>query len=97
MTKVKINRELLLRIAENARLNLTEKEVKKFLPELQEILNAFSKIDKAEVDSIEASFQPIKLTNVTRCDRREKCLTQEQALSNTEHKEKGYFKGPRVV
>lgn len=97
MPKQKIDAEMLARVAKNARLSLTESESRKFLKEMQEILNAFSKIDEVNVEKTKPSFQPIELKNIWREDIAKKCLTQEEALSNTRHKEKGYFKGPRVV
>jgi len=42
MAKLRVDKKLLLRVAENARLNLTEAEIKEFTPQLQEILKAFS-------------------------------------------------------
>lgn len=92
-----IDKELIERVAQNARLNLTEKEVEKFLPELKEVLEYFSKIDELKVDKEEPSFQPLEMKNVLREDKVTKCLTQEEALSNTKHKKDGYFKGPRVL
>lgn len=97
MPKVKVNKELLLRVGANARLNLSSEEIKEFMPQLQEILNAFSKLDSLKVDKLRPSFQPLQLKNIAREDKIEKCLTQQQALLNTEHKKDGYFKGPRVV
>lgn len=94
---VEVDKKLLLRVAANARLNLTEAEIEKFLPQLQEILEAFSKLDEIDVGEEQPSFQPIKLTNVMREDKKEKCLTQEEALSNTKNKKEGYFLGPRVT
>ena len=97
MPKPKVDRQLLLRVAGNARLNLSEAEVKKFLQQLQEVVEAFSKLDELDVEEEQPSFQPIKLSNVMRADAVEKCLTQKEALQNTKHKKQGYFLGPKVV
>jgi len=97
MPKVKIDRELLISVARNARINLTDSEIKKFLPQLQEILDAFSKLEDVQLKAENPSFQPIPLKNVMREDTPKKCLSQEEALANATHKEAGYFKGPRVV
>ncbi len=97
MPKVKVDRELLLRVAANARLNLTEAEIKKFLPQMQDILAAFSKLDELDVSKQEPSFQPLPIKNVFREDKVGKCLSQEEALFNTTHKKDGYFKGPKVL
>ena len=94
---MKLDKELIEKVASVARLNLTDAEIKKLLPELKDILNAFSKIDKVNTDKTKPSFQPVELKNALRKDKKGKCLTQEEALSNTEHKKDGYFKGPRAV
>ncbi|MBN2067536.1 MAG: Asp-tRNA(Asn)/Glu-tRNA(Gln) amidotransferase subunit GatC [Candidatus Diapherotrites archaeon] len=97
MPKQKVDKALLLRVAANARLNLTEQEIEEFLPQLQEMLEAFSKLDKLDVEKEQPSFQPIKLVNVMREDKVEKCLSQDQSLKNTKNKKQGYFMGPRVM
>ena len=97
MPKVDVNRELLLKVATNARLSLSEAEIKKFLPQLRAVLDTFSKLDEIDVNGVEPSFQPIRLRNVFREDRAEKCLSQEDALSNTKHRKDGYFRGPKVL
>jgi aspartyl-tRNA(Asn)/glutamyl-tRNA(Gln) amidotransferase subunit C len=92
-----VDRELLLRVAANARISLSEAEIEKFLPQLQEILKAFGKLDEIDVSNEKPSFQPIPLENVARIDLVEKSLSQEEALKNTKHKKGGYFMGPKVT
>ncbi len=97
MPQVIVDKKLLERVAKNCRLNLSDVEVKEFLPQLQEILKAFSKLDELDVSHSEPAFQPIPLQNVLRKDAVEKCLSVEEALSNTKHKKDSYFKGPKAV
>jgi aspartyl-tRNA(Asn)/glutamyl-tRNA(Gln) amidotransferase subunit C len=97
MPEVKIDEKLLLKVAKNARLNLSEAEVKEFLPQLKEIIKSFNKLDSLNVFSEKPSFQPRPLKNVFREDKKEKCLSQKEALSNTKHKKDGYFLGPKSV
>jgi len=97
MPKPGIDRELLQRVAANARLNLTEAEIEKFLPQLGEILRAFEKLDRLDVSGEKPSFQPIQLSNVMRKDIVEKSLSREDALRNTKHKKEGYFLGPKAL
>lgn len=94
---MKLDKELLKRVANNARLNLKESEIKEFLPQLKEILEAFSKLDKIRTDKVEPSFHPLEIKDVFREDIPGKSLSQEEALSLTKHKKNGYFKGPRAV
>ena len=97
MPKARVDKELLLKVAANARLNLTDAEIKKFLPQLSAVLDSFSKLDQLDVSGEAPSFQPITIKNVFRGDKAAECLSQEEALSNTKHKKDGYFKGPKVV
>ena len=92
-----IDRRLLEKVAEVARLKLTEQEIQRFLPQLKESLNAFSEIASINTDNVKPSFHPIPLHNAMREDVPGECLSQEEALSLTQHKKDGYFKGPRAV
>jgi len=94
---MKIDKALIQHIAELARLKLTEKEIKRFLPQLKEIFNAFSKLDEVNTDNTKPLFQPVELKNMMREDKVKACLSQEEALSNSKEKKDGYFKGPMAV
>jgi aspartyl-tRNA(Asn)/glutamyl-tRNA(Gln) amidotransferase subunit C len=94
---MKIDKELIENVAKIARLELSEKEKEIFVKDFKEILGAFSDINSCDTKGIEFSFQPVELKNMTREDKVEKSLSQEEALSNTELKKDGYFKGPRAV
>lgn len=94
---MKVDKELIKKVASVARLDLTEEEVEKFIPQLKDILSSFSKIDEADTEKTNPSFQPVELKNALREDKKGKCLSQEEALSNTEHKKDGYFKGPKAI
>jgi len=92
-----VTRETVEHVARVARLELTEKEISSMEKDLNNILSAFKDLDKAPVGKEEPSFHPILITDVTREDVPEKCFTPEEALGNTRHKERGFFKGPKAV
>ena len=94
---MEVDKKLLEHVAELARLKLNEEEIKKFLPQLKEILEFFSQLKDIDTDNVKPSFQPVELKNAMREDKEEQCLSQDDALSLTEHKKDGYFKGPRAV
>ena len=96
MPKEKISKEVIEHVARIARLSLTPEEKKKFQKDLNDILSAFKDLDRAS-PKCKASFQPLEIKDVFRSDEIEQCLTQEKALANTKHKEKGFFKGPKAV
>ena len=92
-----VDRKTLEHVAEVSRLKLTEDEIQKFLPQLQEALSHFSQLKEINTENVHPSFQPVELKNSLHEDKEQKCLSQDEALSLTKHKKDGYFKGPRVV
>jgi aspartyl-tRNA(Asn)/glutamyl-tRNA(Gln) amidotransferase subunit C len=99
MVEIKIDKELVKKVAINARLILTESELEKFTPELaQVILESFNKLDSINAEE-EPSFQPIEQKNKLRVDEVKESLTQEEALQNVKSdlRENGYIKGPKVM
>ena len=84
------------KVAQIARLHISEAEVKKFTPQLKEILAFFEQLKHAPADE-EPSFLPIPIRNVTRDDNPKHSLSQDDALKNAPHKQDGYIKGPKAV
>ena len=91
----KIDKDLLKRVAENARLKLDEEEIDNFTTQLKDILGTFKSLDKVNTDKVEPSFHPQEISDVYREDKAEKF--DWDPLANTKHKEKKYFKGPKIV
>jgi aspartyl-tRNA(Asn)/glutamyl-tRNA(Gln) amidotransferase subunit C len=99
MVKVEVNKELVKKVAKNARLDLSEAELKKFTPQLKEvILDSFNLLDEIDAEE-EPSFQPIKKQNALRKDEAEPSLTQDEALENVNImlRDRGYIKGPKSL
>ncbi|MBI4150203.1 Asp-tRNA(Asn)/Glu-tRNA(Gln) amidotransferase subunit GatC [Candidatus Woesearchaeota archaeon] len=92
-----VDKDFIRRVATNARLELSEKEIEKFVSQFKEILDAFSKLDELNTKDVEIQIQPVELKNALREDTICPSLSQEDALSNTQHKKDGYFKGPRAL
>ena len=90
-----LNIELVEEIAKTSRLELTDAEKKELLKEMSEILDHFKVIE--EFGDGKMSIQPVELKNHLREDKIGKCLTQDQALSQTELKKDGYFLGPKSI
>ena len=79
-----------------ARIKLTEEEKEKFTKQLNSILDYFETLDEVEAD-VQPTHHVLGLTNVFREDVAKKSISQEDALANAPKKERGYFKGPRIV
>jgi|TARA_B100002003_G_scaffold230305_1_gene240380 aspartyl-tRNA(Asn)/glutamyl-tRNA(Gln) amidotransferase subunit C len=92
-----VDEDLLRNVAKLARLKLTKEETITFLPQLNEVLDVFSKLEEVNTDNTKSSFQPVPLKNALREDKPTVCNTQEEVLKLTDHKKDGYFKGPKAV
>jgi len=91
----KIDKELVKKVADNARLKLIEPEIEKFTKQLEDILQTFKEIDKVNTDNVKPSFHPQEIKNVFREDKAKEW--KWDPLANTRNKEKKYFKGPKIV
>lgn len=94
---MEITKELIERVADNARLKLTDAEINSFAKELNDILDYFSKLNELKTDGVEPSFHPIELKNVMRDDDAKKSLSHKEVFLNTNHKKDNYFKGPKII
>lgn len=92
-----ITPELVKKVAQNARLNLKEDEIKKFAAEMNDILANFQKLSHADTDGVTPSFHPIPVKNIARPDEPGACANREDALALAHHKTDQHFKGPKVL
>ena len=63
-----IDRELIIKVAKNSRLNLSEHEVSQFTDDFKDILNAFSTLNELETTDVKPSFHPVEIKNRLRDD-----------------------------
>ena len=92
-----MDKETVKHVANLARLKLSEEEIEKFAIELSVVEDSFSEIKKIDTEKVNPTFQPVEIKNVLREDKEKESLSEEEVFDNTEHKEDGYFKGPRIV
>jgi aspartyl-tRNA(Asn)/glutamyl-tRNA(Gln) amidotransferase subunit C len=87
-----------LHVAKLAKLNLSESEIEKFLPQLSNIVNHISELSKVDTSGVEPTSQTTGLTDVFKGDEvKESGITQDKALSGTEQTYNGYFKVPAIL
>ncbi|OKY78599.1 MAG: Asp-tRNAAsn/Glu-tRNAGln amidotransferase C subunit, GatC [Candidatus Methanohalarchaeum thermophilum] len=91
-----ITEEDVKHIANLAKIDLDEVEIKKFKKQFNDILDYFNKIDEAETEGVEPTYHGLNLKNVTREDEVKDELSQKEALENANESEDGFFKSPRV-
>jgi aspartyl-tRNA(Asn)/glutamyl-tRNA(Gln) amidotransferase subunit C len=94
---MEINESLVLHVAKTARIDLTDSEVREFLPQLKEIINSFSELSAINTDGVFPSFHVPQIKTEPREDVPYASLSNQDALKNTKHKKDGYFTGPRIL
>jgi len=81
-------------VAENARINLEQEEVKGLAEDFNEILHMFETLDEIDTEDVDPSFHPVNVEDQSRLDEKEETLEREEAFQNTRNEEDGFFKGP---
>ena len=89
-----VSEEEVQKVAENARINLSDEEASQFSEEFEKILGMFETLDEVDTEDVEPSFHPVEVKSKTRGDKKEETLNREEAFRNTDNEEEGYFKGP---
>ena len=87
-------------VAELANLELSEEEVKKFLPQLDSILEYMQKLNELDTSRVEPMAQviyPSAANPSIRRDAARRTFGQEEALANAPESDAGSFKVPRVI
>lgn len=96
-----ITKDEVLKIAELARLELTDAETASFTTQLDSILNYIEKLNELDTADIEPMFHSIAASDDLEYTLRDDVvllsLGQQVAVENAPDKEAGYFKVPKVI
>jgi len=87
-------------VAELAHLELTDEEVKKFLPQLDSILQYMHKLNELDTGHVEPMAQvtyPAAENPSLRSDEPQPTFTRDEALANAPEQGGGCFKVPHVI
>src|SRR3954452_5880623 len=82
-----IDREQLLHVAHLARLELREDEVERLEGQLNDILEAVSKVSELALWEVPPPSHPFKVVNVGGDEEPRACLPVEEALANAPERE----------
>jgi len=87
-------------VAELAHLELSSEEVKRFLPQLDSILEHMQKLNELDTSQVEPMAQvtyPAAANPSLRSDQPHKTFTQDEVLANAPDPSAGCFRVPRVI
>ena len=85
------------RLAELARIELTEDERDRLAPQLDVILRAVASVSEVAADDVPPMSHALPLTNVFRADEVRPSLPVEAALANAPATEDNRFRVPRIL
>ena len=86
-----MDKDTLKHIAELSRISLTDKELEKFTPQMQTILDSAKALQKIDTKGVKPMKRHIPFSQL-REDIYSESLTQEEVLKNAKHSEDGYVK-----
>ncbi|QNN81740.1 Asp-tRNA(Asn)/Glu-tRNA(Gln) amidotransferase subunit GatC [Brachybacterium sp. Z12] len=92
-----IGRDDVARLADLARIQLTDEEIARFAGEFDSIMDAVASVSEVATEDVPATSHPIAMTNVFREDVVENTLTQEQALAGAPEAQDGRFAVPQIL
>lgn len=94
---MKINKEILTKIAHLARLEFDESNTEKMVKDLNGILAFVEKLNEVNTEGVEPLTTMSHEINVLREDEPEPHLSHERALRNAPQKDSDYFRVPKVL
>lgn len=94
----KLTREDVLRLAQLARLHLSDEEIEQFNTEINAILGYVEQLQAVDLEGVEPTYQVTGLTNVMRPDVEiEYGASPAELLKNVPTKENGHIKVKRML
>lgn len=97
MTVEKVSMEEVEHIAWLAKIELSQDEKELFTKQLNTILEYFEVINEIDTEGVQPTTQVIEAMSALREDRVKPSLSIDKALSNTTHRERGFFKAPKII
>jgi aspartyl-tRNA(Asn)/glutamyl-tRNA(Gln) amidotransferase subunit C len=89
-----IDHEQLLHVGHLARLELREDEVERLGAQLNDILEAVSKVSELDLSDVPPTSHPLEVVSLGEEDVPRPCLPVEEALANAPEREGDFFKVP---
>ena len=92
-----IDTEQVRKVANLARLALTEDEEQQFTTQLTGILEYVQQLDELDTKDVPPTTRAIEVSNITRVDRREVFQEREAILDSAPDREEDFFKVPKII
>ena len=90
----RLTRDDVAKVANLARLRLSDEEIERATEQLDDMLGHFADIDALDLDDVEPMTQPYPLVNVLREDVIQPGIDRDEALAQAPAAEDGRFRVP---
>ncbi len=85
------------KVANLARLQLTEAEQQQFTGQLNRILEYVQQLDELDTKDVAPTTRAIEVSNITRPDQLEVFAEREAILNSAPDREEDFFKVPKIL
>ena len=92
-----IDLEQVKKVANLARLQLTEEEEKQFTTQLSDILYYFEQLSELDTENVEPTTRAIDVSNITRPDILKPYTDREELLKQAPEQEGDFFRVPQIM
>jgi aspartyl-tRNA(Asn)/glutamyl-tRNA(Gln) amidotransferase subunit C len=92
-----VTRNDVQKVAQLARLRLTEDEETRLVTDLNQMLAYVASLSELDTSLVEPTTHVLPLSNVFRPDEPTQSLSQEVALANAPQSGHGHFRVPKVI
>ena len=92
-----IDREEVRKVANLARLNITEAEEAEFTVQLNSILEYFDRLSELDTTDVKPTTRAIETSNITREDRITPFAEKEELLKAAPEQQGEFFRVPKII
>ena len=93
----RISEDQVKKVAQLARIDLNETEVKYHAIQIDKILDYINQLEKIDTENIECTTRAIEVVNVLRDDKKENFNDKESILNQAPSREGDFFKVPKII
>ena len=93
----KISKEEVKKVAQLARLELNEGEIKNHAEQLEKILEYIKQLERIQTDDVPCTTRAIEVVNVFREDEKKSSDCTEELLELGPSREDKYYKVPKIM
>jgi aspartyl-tRNA(Asn)/glutamyl-tRNA(Gln) amidotransferase subunit C len=94
---MKISKDDVIKVAELARLEVTQEETEIFTDQLGNILEYIEKLNELDTNNVEPTYHVLDISTPLREDKVVNWLTIEEVLQNAPESEDDFFVVPQVI